>query len=193
MSEVDPQFEETPSTAGSTRRAFVKEIVIPIVLAAVSAQTTLWINQRAEQRHSLTISVLPSESATPQKNLDSVFTNPFVAPTPTPPPDPDPRYTYTVILRNDGDFPEENFVVLVGFREGKQTRDPLSGPSIGASSPLLNRTVNHTDPVQGGREYGLIVGRLNPNEWISLQATWVEPLKVSVEARSDTVSESAYE
>jgi len=175
------------------RQIFLTGILMPLIVSVLGTWASITLNQRVEQLHGLDISVLPSESAAKRDEAGGSPFDIFSAPTPTPAPDPNPRYTYAIIVRNDGDFPEENLTVLFGFREGKQTDDPLSGPDINTSSSLLGRTVVPTDSVATDREYGISIVRLNPDEWVSLQATWSEPLKVSVQARSDTVSESAYE
>ena len=197
----EQQVEQPPPPAQSGRWAtfkrFVKPtwgVIKPLLLIVITAQVTLELNQRAEERHALGISVVKSGSAIEREPPPSdPFTEAFLAPDPTPTPDPNPRYGYTMIIRNDGDFPEEHVTISIGFHAEADFGTPLSGPDIDASSSLLARTITQAAPAEPVPGYGLSVARLYPDEWVSLHVTWADPTDVSVQARSDAVSASAFE
>lgn len=152
------------------RKFLLTNLVLPIAAGAgggiLSGVVTAIVSESFEEHHSLSISILKAGSAVEPAPPEASFPNPFIIqqPSPTPTPDPNPEYGYTAIVRNDGDFPEQNVTVSIGFHSDQDLGVPLSGPDINSSSPLLGRTIRQGQPAEPVRGYGLNVVRLNPGE-----------------------------
>lgn len=163
--------------------------MIPAGVELFGVWTGARITQRYEDRHAISATIIRSDSAAPREEyVGDPFTDALVGPPPTPTPDPDPEYTYTVLVRNSGDFPEENVIIDMSV----EVESPSSAVSaqFDASSRLLGDTIEVI--AQKGNMLGITMTlqRLNPNEWVSYKATWKQPVEVDVEVRSDHASDS---
>jgi hypothetical protein len=191
--EVRPEVVESDDPididhAPFSRRAFLNDLLFPSIAGAVggaiSGSVALVLGKRLEQRHNLSISIIPSDDAV------SPLFNPFLDPVPPamPVPGAPGRYTYATLFRNDGDFSEENVVIAVGFQGPPTPPDPLADPQVAFSTPLLSRAVQEPLTRQGLREYALGFSRLNPGEWVSLQVSWQQEMHIVARARSNNFS-----
>jgi hypothetical protein len=172
------------------RRTLLTDLLLPLIVSIGGTLATTVVTDQWKERRSLSITVIPSEAAA-SPGFDSTFLPFGDVPLPTPTPGPGSRYTYVVIVRNDGDFSEENVAISVRFHPETTLGAPLFGSQISWSSPLLADSVVSSDPIESDG-YAMKVLRLNPDEWVSLQVGWEFPTEVSVQVRSDSVSASAF-
>jgi hypothetical protein len=174
-----------------SRRGWIAEhVLVPVLVSFVTALITVALTAQFRERHDLSITILPSADAAPIPT--DPFTDPFTGEGPTPTPGPESEYTYTVIVRNDGDFVEENVIISIGYHPAADLGEAVYTPYMAWSTPFLGSTITERVPTGHEVGYGLSVTRLNPGEWVSLQAAWRIPAQVSVEVRSDTVTDSAF-
>lgn len=184
--------DEQPSKI--SRRALIMygldKLVIPATVGSIAGFAAAFFSRRNEPRHRVSISIIRSDSAAPRESSGDPFVGLFEPPTPAPTPDLIPRYTYTTLIRNNGDFTEEQVTMAISFRTNVQNAAPISSPEIDASSSLLAETIVATDPVDPLPSYAMTVGRFTPGEWISLKTSWLQPMRVTVHVRSDSMAES---
>ncbi len=169
----------------------VDKMVIPATVGSIAGFAAAYFSRRHESRHRVSISIIRSDNAAPRESSDDVFANIFAEPAPEPTPDPNPRYTYTALIRNNGDFTQEDVTIAITFQSDTQNAGAISAPEIDASSSLLAETIVPTDPVDPLPSYAMTVARLAPGEWISLQTSWFQSMRVTVHVRSDSSAESA--
>src|SRR5689334_15141666 len=97
------------------RREFiVRELLVPIIAGGVSGGAVAVLSKRLEQRHSMSISVIPLDDAV--RPAQGPVLEPFEVPPKTPAPGSGTRYTYATVFANDGDFSEENVQIALGFQ-----------------------------------------------------------------------------
>jgi len=173
-----------------TRRAFVLEkILLPLGLGLVGAYGALRLNQRYKEGRDVSISIIRSDSAVEPKAESPLF-DPFAMSPPKPTPDPNPRYTYTSLVRNNGDFPEEQVTIAIAYESEDDPASLLSGPELDASSSLLAQTIQPVEPIHSPPSYAMSLPRMNPGEWVSFKTSWTQKVRVNVEFRSDTTFDS---
>lgn len=186
---------DTDTPKSSSRRAFIsaglEKVVQPIAIALIAGYAGAYFAQRNEKRHLVSISVIRSDSAAPPKDVDPFLAALAPDPTPTPIPEEEPVYTYTALVRNNGDFPEDEVTISVSFQGDSQDVAPLTGPQIDASSSLLAKTITGADPLEPPPSYALAVPRLNPGEWVSLKTSWKLAMDAKVDVRSAQIAESS--
>lgn len=161
------------STAMSRRRLVqytMDKIAVPVFVSAITASFVLYINNRVESRHDISISIVRSDSAAPLEP-EILFPGLFPEPTPTAIPEEDRVYTYTTLIRNSGGFSEREVIISISFQSDTEDDSPLAGPEIDTSSSLLSGTITSTDLIDQVPRFSLAVPRLNPGEWVSLKTT----------------------
>lgn len=168
--------EKLDSSTAMSRRRLVRytmdKMAVPVFVSAITASFVLYINNRVESRHDISISIVRSDSAAPPEP-EILFPALFPEPTPTAIPEEDRVYTYTTLIRNSGDFSEQEVTISISFQSETADDSPLAGPEIDTSSSLLSQTITSTDLIiDQAPGFALAVPRLNPEEWISLKTTW---------------------
>lgn len=182
---------------GSSRRHFLGHFLFPTLAGCIAGGLsgvagTVWAN-RYKDRHDLSISIIKSGNANlPDEVADA---SPFIVPFGPPPvtieatPDPNGYYTYTVIIRNNGNFPETDLAIAFSFESDTNQTAPVAVTSLDATSPLLRETVQ-VQPLDI-RHMEIMAPQLNPGEWISYAADCTIPFRVSVQLRSNNISVEA--
>jgi hypothetical protein len=173
-----------------SRRAFLTEqLLFPFIVSAVTGGLVQALAKQLEQRHRLSISILPLDDA--EIKYEPVAFPPIVdEPVPTPVPGPNTRFSYVTIYRNDGDFSEANVAMALAFQGNSLPEWPLADPQVVFSTPLMREAVAQPLTRTGEGDYLLRLSRLNPGEAVSIQASWMEPMRVNAEVRSDTTTTS---
>lgn len=186
--------ENLDSSTAMSRRRLVRytmdKMAVPVFVSAITASFVLYINNRVESRHDISISIVRSDSAAPPEP-EILFPALFPEPTPTAIPEEDRVYTYTTLIRNSGDFSEQKVIISILFQSDTADDSPLAGPEIDTSSSLLSQTLTSTDLIDQAPGFALAVPRLDPGEWISLKTTWKQSKRVVANVRSSDVAESA--
>ena len=120
---------------------------VPVLVAVISTLLTNWITHSPSDRHQISVSIARSDNGT-DDTYDPLLggTNPF-APEVTPG-IPATEFSYTALIRNDGDFSEENIVISIVFRGAPAGVAPLSVVGWDASSDLLRRTFQPAPPTE---------------------------------------------
>jgi hypothetical protein len=185
---------EDYSPQSTPQASLLDRLLIPLAVAIVAsiftASITVYFTERYRTNHSVSVSIIRSDSAAPQEPPSLFEDNPLF-PLPTPTPDPEPIYTYTTLVRNNGDFPETSTTISISFRNGDQAATPIARPELDASSSLLSLTITPTDPVESLPSFAMTVDRIRPGEWISLTTSWRQPMRIQWEVRSADVAESS--
>ncbi len=185
---------DTDQTRNRTRRSILlfalEKAAIPAGIGLFGVWIGARVNERYEDRHAVSITIIRSDNATPREDIAEDPFDVFAPSVPTPTPDPDPQYTYTVLVRNNGDFPEENVVIAVAMK-GSDPPPQMLSLGFDASSSLVSQMIQAMPPIDPPPSFTMAIRRLNPEEWASLKTSWDQSMQVSVQARSDHVSESA--
>lgn len=191
-----PDDSKSQSRKIESRRDFIRggfeKIVAPVALTVMAGYFGAYFQRRSERRHQFSISVIRADSAAPQEAVsDLLLLGLATEPTPTPIPEEDRIYTYTALIRNSGDYPEEEVIIALAWQGDTPEEQPLSGPEVDTSSSLLAETIESSEPVDPPPSYALLLPRLNPDEWVSLKTSWKYSKRISVHVRSEEVTESA--
>lgn len=179
---------------GITRRAFVvasaEKLVFPLAVGGFGAWIGVKLTQRYQERHGLSIAVIPSGRAAPPQTNDPLMDNLLLSEVSTPVPEPHPKFVYTVVVRNSGDYTEAEVNVEIAF-QGDRTGPtaPLSAELI-TSSSLLKQTIRAISPIEAKPSFAFAIPRLNPSEWLSLRTVWAVAVDLDVQVRSTAVSRS---
>jgi hypothetical protein len=157
----------------TSRRSLVREglesIGVPLLVAVVGAYVTTRMTLSEQDRHDISVSISRSDNGT-----EDTYPSPFEGGDPFSPAAtpgiPASEFSYTGLVRNNGDFSEEDVIVQFWFEIELGQTQAIAGVSFDASSTLLHQSILPSQSPQTQYHFQLRVPRMNPGEWISISA-----------------------
>jgi hypothetical protein len=187
---TDEERAATEKSGTSSVAQWLGSLIISLLAGFAAGYAGAYFEQRNEDRHDISVSIIRDDSAVPIRT-PSIFEDNPLFPLPSPTPNPFPVYTYTALVRNNGDFSESNTTISIYFQEIAPDVRPIAGPQIDYSSSLLAQMIQFMNPVEPEPNYVMSIELLNPGEWVSLKTTWLQPVRVEWDIRSEELTASS--
>ena len=178
------------SFTASHAKWIASSLIVPIVVAILTAYATSRFTIERSLEHSLAIAVIRSDNAVEPEYQDDILLFPFLS-EPEATPIPASQFTYTVVIRNDGSFTEHDLEVALRFApSGNEDGRLVMNPTVDSSLMLLRPDIVMTS--ENDFNYHVEAVDFVRDDWISFETTWDAPMRVLVEARSQDAYDSQY-